>query len=236
MEWNFRVTSLIQYRWYCEVRYNQTGSIRPGVIGGSKPKVATPAVVQAILHLKRSNPAMFAWEIRDRLLLEQVCHRESVPSISSINRYTGLLLNLLILTCCQRGGCLTHWVHCAFRIIRKTVQAESSDAGMFSFFFHSTHSWALGFTNASHPWRLCLPIHLISSASPANVGAAFASGSTYAISGILEITKGSSKHRGKTVRDSIRRVATNWFNHLLETKNTISGTSNTSCAGHYANA
>ncbi|XP_030001702.1 paired box protein Pax-5-like [Sphaeramia orbicularis] len=67
-------------------RYNQTGSIQPGVIGGSKPKVSTPRVVQMILHLKRTNPAMVAWEIRDRLLLEQVCDHNTVPSISSINR------------------------------------------------------------------------------------------------------------------------------------------------------
>uniref|UniRef100_A0A3Q1JUP8 Paired domain-containing protein n=1 Tax=Anabas testudineus TaxID=64144 RepID=A0A3Q1JUP8_ANATE len=68
-------------------RYNETGSISPGVIGGSKPKVATPRVVQMILNLKHSNPTMFAWEIRDRLLLERVCDHDSVPSISSINRY-----------------------------------------------------------------------------------------------------------------------------------------------------
>lgn len=105
------------------------------MIGGSKPKVATPAVVKAILQLKYTNPAMFAWEIQDRLLLEQVCHKESVPSISSINRYAGLLLNLFILTCCQRGAWLTQEVHFAFRIIRKTMQAESSDVGMISFFF-----------------------------------------------------------------------------------------------------
>ncbi|XP_045886597.1 paired box protein Pax-5-like [Micropterus dolomieu] len=67
-------------------RYNETGSIRPGLIGGSKPKVATPRVVQMILHLKHTNPNIFAWEIRDRLLLEQVCDHDSVPSISSINR------------------------------------------------------------------------------------------------------------------------------------------------------
>uniref|UniRef100_A0A8C9ZY63 Paired domain-containing protein n=1 Tax=Sander lucioperca TaxID=283035 RepID=A0A8C9ZY63_SANLU len=68
------------------VRYNETGSIIPRMIGGSKPKVATPRVVQMILHLKHSNPTMFAWEIRDRLLLERVCDHDSVPSISSINR------------------------------------------------------------------------------------------------------------------------------------------------------
>ncbi|XP_071313815.1 paired box protein Pax-5-like [Trachinotus anak] len=67
-------------------RYNETGSIRPGVIGGSKPKVATPKVVQMILYLKHTNPTMFAWEIRDRLTLERVCDHDSVPSISSINR------------------------------------------------------------------------------------------------------------------------------------------------------
>uniref|UniRef100_A0A674MCZ1 Paired domain-containing protein n=1 Tax=Takifugu rubripes TaxID=31033 RepID=A0A674MCZ1_TAKRU len=67
-------------------RYNETGSIRPAVMGGSKPKVATPRVVQTILHLKRINPGMFAREIRDRLLLERVCDNENVPSVSSINR------------------------------------------------------------------------------------------------------------------------------------------------------
>lgn len=68
-------------------RYYETGSIKPGVIGGSKPKVATPKVVGAICKYKRENPTMFAWEIRDRLLQEGVCDQENVPSVSSINRY-----------------------------------------------------------------------------------------------------------------------------------------------------
>ncbi|XP_033750625.1 paired box protein Pax-8-like isoform X4 [Pecten maximus] len=67
-------------------RYYETGSIKPGVIGGSKPKVATPKVVDAITRYKHENPTMFAWEIRDRLLAEQVCTSENVPSVSSINR------------------------------------------------------------------------------------------------------------------------------------------------------
>ncbi|CAL4070031.1 unnamed protein product, partial [Meganyctiphanes norvegica] len=67
-------------------RYYETGSIRPGVIGGSKPKVATPTVVDAIANYKKQNPTMFAWEIRDRLLTDGVCDQESVPSVSSINR------------------------------------------------------------------------------------------------------------------------------------------------------
>ena len=49
-------------------RYQETGSIRPGVIGGSKPRVATPEVENRVEEFKREDPAIFAWEIRDRLI------------------------------------------------------------------------------------------------------------------------------------------------------------------------
>ena len=49
-------------------RYQETGSIRPGVIGGSKPRVASPEVEGRIEELKRENPAAFSWEIRDKLI------------------------------------------------------------------------------------------------------------------------------------------------------------------------
>ncbi len=68
-------------------RYYETGSIKPGVIGGSKPKVATPTVVEAIADFKRQNPTMFAWEIKERLIAEGICDAEKVPSVSSINRW-----------------------------------------------------------------------------------------------------------------------------------------------------
>lgn len=67
-------------------RFYETGSIRPGSIGGSKPKVATPPVVTKIVQYKQQNPTIFAWEIRDRLVEEGVCDRENTPSVSSINR------------------------------------------------------------------------------------------------------------------------------------------------------
>ena len=56
------------------------------MIGGSKPKVATPHVVETIAKYKKENPTMFAWEIRDRLLTEGACSPDNVPSVSSINR------------------------------------------------------------------------------------------------------------------------------------------------------
>ncbi|MEJ1272069.1 hypothetical protein NN561_002917 [Cricetulus griseus] len=61
-------------------RYQETGSIRPGAIGGSKPKVTTPDVEKKIEEYKRENPGMFSWEIRDKLLKDAVCDRNTVPS------------------------------------------------------------------------------------------------------------------------------------------------------------
>ncbi|XP_061630822.1 paired box protein Pax-6-like isoform X3 [Phyllopteryx taeniolatus] len=67
-------------------RYYETGSIRPRAIGGSKPRVATPEVVGKIALYKRECPSIFAWEIRDRLLAEEACTNDNIPSVSSINR------------------------------------------------------------------------------------------------------------------------------------------------------
>ncbi|RWS26658.1 pax3/7-like protein [Leptotrombidium deliense] len=67
-------------------RYQETGSIRPGVIGGSKPRVATPDVERKIEDYKRENPGIFSWEIRDRLIKENICDKNSAPSVSSISR------------------------------------------------------------------------------------------------------------------------------------------------------
>ena len=49
-------------------RYQETGSIRPGVIGGSKPRVATPEVEKKIEEYKKDNPGIFSWEIREQLI------------------------------------------------------------------------------------------------------------------------------------------------------------------------
>ena len=48
------------------LRYQETGSIRPGVLGGSKPKLATPEIEAKIEGYKKENPGVFSWEIRDR--------------------------------------------------------------------------------------------------------------------------------------------------------------------------
>ncbi|XP_014616865.1 PREDICTED: protein gooseberry-like [Polistes canadensis] len=67
-------------------RYQETGSIRPGVIGGSKPRVATPEIEARIEEYRRENPGIFSWEIRDRLIKDNVCDRTAAPSVSAISR------------------------------------------------------------------------------------------------------------------------------------------------------
>lgn len=63
-------------------RFYQTGAVEPKAIGGSKPRTATPEVVARIAQLKREQPALFAWEIRQQLHAEGVCASDRTPSVS----------------------------------------------------------------------------------------------------------------------------------------------------------
>ncbi|XP_069494523.1 paired box protein Pax-9 isoform X2 [Ambystoma mexicanum] len=85
-------------------RYNETGSILPGAIGGSKPRVTTPTVVKHIRTYKQRDPGIFAWEIRDRLLADGVCDKYNVPSVSSISRILRNKLGSLSGQCLQVDG------------------------------------------------------------------------------------------------------------------------------------
>ena len=49
-------------------RYQETGSIKPGAIGGNKPKPPTAEVDNKIEEYKKENPGMFSWEIREKLI------------------------------------------------------------------------------------------------------------------------------------------------------------------------
>lgn len=56
------------------------------MIGGSKPRVATPEVEAKIEEYRRENPSVFSWEIRDRLVKEGICEKANAPSVSAISR------------------------------------------------------------------------------------------------------------------------------------------------------
>ncbi|XP_067633180.1 protein gooseberry-neuro [Eurosta solidaginis] len=67
-------------------RYQETGSIRPGVIGGSKPKVTSPEIEARIEELRKANPGIFSWEIREKLIKEGFTDPPSTSSISRLLR------------------------------------------------------------------------------------------------------------------------------------------------------
>ena len=46
----------------------------------------TLQIEQRIEQYRREQPGIFSWELRDRLLRENVCSRENLPSLSSISR------------------------------------------------------------------------------------------------------------------------------------------------------
>ena len=50
------------------------------------PELPLPEVEKKIENYKRENPGIFSWEIRDRLLKDNICDRSTVPSVSSISR------------------------------------------------------------------------------------------------------------------------------------------------------
>lgn len=116
-------------------RYHETGSILPGAIGGSKPRVTTPKVVNYIRELKQRDPGIFAWEIRDRLLSEGICDKTNVPSVSSISR---ILRNKL-------GSIAHHHHHNAGSVVTgNTVQTNNTNQ-------HSHTHAAAAAVGAHHP-------------------------------------------------------------------------------------
>ncbi|CAF3819766.1 unnamed protein product [Rotaria magnacalcarata] len=66
--------------------FQQTGSIKPLTIGGSKQRVAPPDIISESQQIRSEDSSIFACEIRERLLRESFSTHDNVPSVSSINR------------------------------------------------------------------------------------------------------------------------------------------------------
>lgn len=67
-------------------KYRKTGSIQAGGESVGRPRVITPRIAQRIMEYRKEQPGLFSWEIRDRLVQESLCSKESPPSLSSISR------------------------------------------------------------------------------------------------------------------------------------------------------
>lgn len=70
-------------------RYQETGSFRPGVIGGSKPRNTTPEIETKIQDVRKQYPSLTDSQIRDKLVELGICDKNTVPSLSSISRLCG---------------------------------------------------------------------------------------------------------------------------------------------------
>jgi hypothetical protein len=68
-------------------RYAETGSIKPGSIGGSKPRITTPQIEARIDYYRKEYPSILCHEIRRRLIEDKYCDQSNVPSVSVIARY-----------------------------------------------------------------------------------------------------------------------------------------------------
>ncbi len=68
-------------------RYAETGSIKPGSIGGSKPRSTTPLIEAKMDMYRKECPTILCYEIRRRLIEENVCDQLTVPSVSAIAKY-----------------------------------------------------------------------------------------------------------------------------------------------------
>lgn len=67
-------------------KYRKTGSIQPGGKGVGRPRVITPHLAETIEQYTKEQPGIYSWQIRDRLVQENVCNVGNVPSLSSISR------------------------------------------------------------------------------------------------------------------------------------------------------
>ena len=94
-------------------RYQETGSIKPGLIGGTKGKgsgvgsggLSGDQVEKRIEEYRLENPGVFSWEIRDKLVEDGICSSDTAPSVSSISR---MLKQELVTTTTAAGVTAEH--------------------------------------------------------------------------------------------------------------------------------
>lgn len=67
-------------------RYQETGSIRPGVVGGSKFRSITTEIEEKIESYKKNNPNIISIIVRENLIKDGFCKNENAPPISAITR------------------------------------------------------------------------------------------------------------------------------------------------------
>ena len=66
-------------------RYQKTGSIKPGSVGGSKKTINwTPELIATVVDYRKSGNA--AWEIRELLIKHKLVEENNTPTVDELNR------------------------------------------------------------------------------------------------------------------------------------------------------
>ncbi|CAI4226418.1 unnamed protein product [Auanema sp. JU1783] len=69
-------------------RYQETGSISPGQIGGNpRQRVSVQSVEKQLLMIYDENPGFCAAELRQAMIEQGICSRATAPTVASINRF-----------------------------------------------------------------------------------------------------------------------------------------------------
>ena len=67
-------------------KYNETGSFEPGRAKRKTSRDVSTEVKNKIEEYRRETPAIFSWEVRDRLVTDGLCNKESLPPLTVISR------------------------------------------------------------------------------------------------------------------------------------------------------
>ena len=67
-------------------KFYETGSIEPGALPSPNAREITPEILKKIEKYTEEHPDVFSWEVRDRLLVDGICTKASLPSMDKISQ------------------------------------------------------------------------------------------------------------------------------------------------------
>jgi transposase len=76
-------------------KYQETGSVEPGASPSFKRKEISQVVLVKIEEYVQSQPDIFSWEVRDRLIREKACSKLTVPSLEAVSKVIKTCANKL---------------------------------------------------------------------------------------------------------------------------------------------
>lgn len=67
-------------------KFFETGSVEPGALPSTTTREMTPEILENIKEYIQEQPDIFSWEVRDRLLVDGICAKATLPSMDKISQ------------------------------------------------------------------------------------------------------------------------------------------------------